>query len=47
MLTTAQLVMKAARWREESRGGHYRRDFPQTIPEWAEKHKVIQGGISS
>lgn len=41
MLTTAQLIMKAALWREESRGGHYRHDYPETVPSWAGKHKVI------
>lgn len=41
MLTTAQLIMKAALWREESRGGHYRYDYPETVPAWAGKHKVI------
>lgn len=47
MLTTAQLVMKAALWRQESRGGHYRHDYPQTIPEWTGKHKVIQGDVKN
>lgn len=30
-LTLATLVAKAALWREESRGGHYRSDFPEQI----------------
>jgi len=41
MLTAAQIIMKAALWRKESRGGHYRCDYPKSIPEWAQKHKVI------
>lgn len=41
MLITAQIIMNAALWREESRGGHYRFDFPETLPEWAAKHTEI------
>lgn len=41
MLTVAQIIMKAALWREESRGGHYRYDYPESVPEWAKKHNVI------
>lgn len=33
-VTVAHLVAKAALWREESRGGHYRSDFPQTRDDW-------------
>jgi len=32
---TARLIVESALLREESRGGHFRTDFPQTRPEWA------------
>ena len=34
MLTCARLVTEAALAREESRGAHYRRDFPEPREEW-------------
>ena len=33
-VTLAKLVATAALWREESRGGHYRTDFPDQHDEW-------------
>ncbi|MEO6587852.1 MAG: FAD-binding protein, partial [Pyrinomonadaceae bacterium] len=33
-VTLAILVTKAALWREESRGGHFRSDFPEQREEW-------------
>lgn len=33
-VTLAQLVATAALWREESRGGHYRNDFPEQDEKW-------------
>lgn len=38
MCDTATMVARAALARRESRGGHYRRDFPTARPGWARKH---------
>jgi L-aspartate oxidase len=42
LLTTALLVVKAALWREESRGAHYRRDFPNISKAFS--NHSLQGG---
>jgi L-aspartate oxidase len=34
VIATAKLMAAMALKREESRGGHYRDDFPQERPEW-------------
>ncbi|HEX8738272.1 MAG TPA: L-aspartate oxidase [Pyrinomonadaceae bacterium] len=33
-VTLAMLVARAALWREESRGGHFRTDFPERVENW-------------
>ncbi len=38
MVETAQLVVEAALLRNESRGGHYRSDFPRTKRKWQKRH---------
>jgi L-aspartate oxidase len=38
MLQTAQLVVEAALLRKESRGGHYRTDFPRRKTVWKGRH---------
>lgn len=42
LLDTAYIVLKSALFRQESRGGHYRSDYPQSRPEW-QVHTLIQG----
>ena len=39
----ARSVVSAALLREESRGAHYRSDFPETTPELAGKHLIFGG----
>lgn len=34
LLDIADLILKSAEFRTESRGGHYRQDYPQTDPAW-------------
>jgi L-aspartate oxidase len=38
MLQTAQLVAEAALLRKESRGGHYRADYPRKKRVWKGRH---------
>jgi L-aspartate oxidase len=40
-LNAAMLVTRAALWREESRGAHFRTDFPETDDKWR-VHSIIQ-----
>jgi L-aspartate oxidase len=42
LLDISTLMLKAAAFRTESRGGHYRQDFPQTSRDW-QVHTLIQG----
>jgi L-aspartate oxidase len=42
----ALLLAKAARRREESRGGHYRSDFPDPRPAWQTRQAVTRSGWS-
>jgi L-aspartate oxidase len=42
-VTLAMLVATAALWREESRGGHYRTDFPDQREDWR-IHSIQQLG---
>jgi L-aspartate oxidase len=38
LVQCARLIAQAALMREESRGGHYRSDFPRAKKSWAAKH---------
>lgn len=40
LVLTGRLVIEAALIREESRGAHFRSDFPKTLPEW-QRHIVF------
>ncbi|BAS55971.1 MULTISPECIES: L-aspartate oxidase [Leptolyngbya] len=42
LLDVAHLILKSAHLRTESRGGHYRSDFPDTLSEW-QVHTIVQG----
>ena len=42
LLDIAHLILKSAAFRTESRGGHYRLDYPRTLSEWS-IHTVIEG----
>ncbi|MEH1855832.1 MAG: L-aspartate oxidase [Nostoc sp.] len=41
LLDVADLILKSAAFRTESRGGHYRLDYPQPDPNW-EVHTLVQ-----
>ena len=41
LLGIAELILRSAQHRTESRGGHYRSDYPTTDPEW-EVHTLVQ-----
>ncbi|NJP10516.1 MAG: L-aspartate oxidase [Leptolyngbyaceae cyanobacterium RU_5_1] len=41
LLDVAHLILKSAHFRTESRGGHYRSDYPQTDPAW-QVHTLVQ-----
>ncbi len=42
LLDIAYLILKSAAWRTESRGGHYRTDYPRSSSDW-QVHTLVQG----
>lgn len=42
LINVANLILRSSRFRNESRGGHYRSDFPQTSAAWT-THTLMQG----
>lgn len=42
LLDIGYLILKSAAFRTESRGGHYRSDYPQTSPTW-QVHTLVKG----
>jgi L-aspartate oxidase len=41
MIVTAKTIIVSALLREESRGAHYRYDFPKPMPDWECKNIVL------
>ncbi|HSM29952.1 MAG TPA: L-aspartate oxidase [Woeseiaceae bacterium] len=46
LLLVARLVASAALDREESRGAHYREDFPHSLPEWRRHQSVTMARLA-
>jgi succinate dehydrogenase / fumarate reductase flavoprotein subunit/fumarate reductase flavoprotein subunit len=42
--TNAQLVARGALLRQESRGSHFRSDFPKPNPEWLKRIRLVKNG---
>ncbi|NER82851.1 MAG: L-aspartate oxidase [Leptolyngbya sp. SIO1D8] len=42
LLDLAWMILKSAHFRQESRGGHYRKDYPETDLAW-QVHTLVQG----
>jgi fumarate reductase (CoM/CoB) subunit A len=44
MLDTAEMIVKSALFRTESRGAHFREDYPETQPDWLKHTRVLKNG---
>ncbi len=44
-LITARLITECALRRKESRGGHYRSDYPEPRPEWQRRSSITLAGL--
>jgi L-aspartate oxidase len=45
LLDIANLILESSAFRTESRGGHYRIDYPDTQSSW-QVHTLVQGGMA-
>jgi fumarate reductase (CoM/CoB) subunit A len=43
MLDVAEMIVRSALFRTESRGAHYREDYPETRSEWLKHTRVLKG----
>jgi L-aspartate oxidase len=46
LLEIADLILRSAQFRTESRGGHYRSDYPEPVPQW-KVHTIVQHNVWS